>query len=100
MLRFALIFCVAAACGHQPPAPMPGSGSTSAQPGSASGAEPDYAPGTTPHTIAAETCPHEECGPPMRMPNRKCPDGSIAGPTGQCLRKPDGRCAWEVRQCP
>jgi hypothetical protein len=64
--------------------------------GSATGS----APGPTPTAIFTEDCDPAECGPAMRMPNRRCPDGSMAGPTGQCLRKPDGRCAWEVRQCP
>ncbi|HEX3477934.1 MAG TPA: hypothetical protein VHT91_23085 [Kofleriaceae bacterium] len=45
-------------------------------------------------------CDTAECGPAIRMPSRRCPDGSIGGPTGRCLRKPDGRCAWEVRPCP
>jgi hypothetical protein len=34
------------------------------------------------------------------MPNYKCPDGSIAGPTGRCLRNVDGICGWEIRHCP
>jgi hypothetical protein len=36
----------------------------------------------------------------MGMPNRKCPDGSIAGPTGRCLRHADGKCGWEIKTCP
>jgi len=47
-----------------------------------------------------QECEVGECGPRMGMPNRVCPDGSVAGPTGRCLRKPDGRCAWEIRNCP
>jgi hypothetical protein len=49
---------------------------------------------------SAEECPKEECGPKMGMPNRKCPDGTIAGPTDRCLRHADGKCGWEVIQCP
>jgi hypothetical protein len=50
---------------------------------------------------ADEECPKAECGPPIRMPNRKCPDGkTIAGPTDRCLRHADGKCGWEVIQCP
>jgi eight-cysteine-cluster-containing protein len=36
----------------------------------------------------------------MAMPNGKCVDGSMSGPTGQCVRAADGRCGWEIRQCP
>jgi hypothetical protein len=44
-------------------------------------------------------CEVTECGPAMRMPNRRCPDGSMAGPTGRCLRTADGGCAWEIHRC-
>src|SRR5882724_1862673 len=104
MLRLALLLCVLAGCGRQPPPPKLGSGSTSA-PGStaepasrsepALRSEPSTAP-AQPSTAPAPPCDPSECGPPMRMPNRRCPDGSIGGPTGQCLREPDGRCAWEI----
>jgi hypothetical protein len=36
----------------------------------------------------------------MRMPNRKCDDGTMSGPTGACLRDAAGRCSWELRNCP
>ncbi len=46
-------------------------------------------------------CAVEECGPPLGMPNRLCPDGSWAGPTGRCLHDPEtGSCGWEVLSCP
>ena len=45
-------------------------------------------------------CAVEECGPPLGMPSRMCDDGSYGGPTGRCLRNPDGVCGWEVRSCP
>ena len=45
-------------------------------------------------------CDVPECGPALGMPNYKCPDGSIAGPTGRCLRNVDGICGWEIRHCP
>jgi hypothetical protein len=47
------------------------------------------------------TCPVEECGPQLGMPNDLCPDGkTVAGPTGRCLAGADGACGWEVRSCP
>jgi hypothetical protein len=44
-------------------------------------------------------CDVQECGPALGMSNYKCPDDSIAGPTGRCLRNADGTCGWEIRQC-
>lgn len=91
------IACLAAACGRQAPSP------TVAPPADRPGA-PDSgsgAPGGPPGTPGGdELCDVAECGPPIRMPSRRCPDGSIGGPTGRCLRKPDGKCAWEIRPCP
>jgi hypothetical protein len=50
---------------------------------------------------SAGICPLAECGPPLGLPNRICPDGkSTAGPTGRCLRQPGGGCGWEIAQCP
>ena len=35
------------------------------------------------------------------MPNYLCPDGkTTAGPTGRCLRNADGKCGWEIIECP
>jgi len=45
-------------------------------------------------------CEKKACGPKLGMPNHKCPDGTIAGPTDRCLRHADGKCGWEVIQCP
>lgn len=45
-------------------------------------------------------CAPGACGPALGMPNVLCPDGSTGGPTGRCLQRPDGRCAWEIRECP
>jgi hypothetical protein len=47
-----------------------------------------------------DTCPSSECGPALGLPNTPCADGSVAGPTGRCLRLESGGCGWEVRQCP
>jgi len=34
------------------------------------------------------------------MPNVVCSDGkTVAGP-GACVRQPDGKCGWEIVQCP
>jgi len=99
LARIAWIVCTAAACGRQPSSP--GSGSPPAvAPGSA--AAPGTVPRTAPPAAAdpAEPCDRNECGPQMGMPNRRCPDGSIGGPTGRCLRQANGKCAWEVRPCP
>ena len=35
----------------------------------------------------------------IRDSNYECPDGTIAGPTGNCLSTPEG-CGWEVIECP
>lgn len=45
-------------------------------------------------------CADFDCGPPPGLPNFECADGTTAGPTGRCLREPDGVCAWEVVECP
>jgi hypothetical protein len=58
------------------------------------------APAGPPGTPGDPLCAVADCGPAIRMPSRRCSDGSLGGPTGRCLRKPDGRCAWEVRPCP
>jgi hypothetical protein len=63
----------------------------------AEGVEPSDDGATDP---ASETCAESECGPRMGMPAEQCPDGSIGGNTGRCLRRPDGGCGWEVRECP
>ena len=47
------------------------------------------------------TCEKSECGPELGMPNYLCPDGkTTAGPTGECLRKKNGECVWEILSCP
>lgn len=43
-------------------------------------------------------CQATACVPAMAMPNGKCGDGSISAV--RCLRQADGRCGWEVWQCP
>ena len=46
-------------------------------------------------------CTQRQCGPVPGMPRRICPDGvTYAGPTGNCVRKEDGQCGWEMRECP
>jgi hypothetical protein len=46
------------------------------------------------------TCPSEECGPALGLPNTICADGSVGGPTGRCLPLEHRGCGWEVRECP
>jgi hypothetical protein len=46
------------------------------------------------------TCEASQCGPQLGMPNSICADGTVSGPTGRCLRQPNGACGWEVRSCP
>lgn len=48
----------------------------------------------------ARECAAAECGPPPGIPNSRCPDGTIAGPTGRCLADADGVCGWEILECP
>lgn len=98
MLRFAWILCLAAACGSQSSPSKSGSAAAPSDP--ASGSATDPAPGDTPHAVGAEACGPDDCGPAMKMPTRQCPDGSTAGPTGNCLRQPNGHCGWEIRKCP
>jgi len=45
-------------------------------------------------------CPDSDCGPQLGLPNYVCDDGSIAGPTGRCLKRDNGSCGWEVVSCP
>ncbi|MEZ4359468.1 MAG: hypothetical protein R3B48_04755 [Kofleriaceae bacterium] len=73
--------CVVAA---KPPPPPPPSGG---------------GPSPAPPPAAAECAP-ADCGPAMAMPNGKCDDGTMFGPTGRCLRHADGQCRWEVLSCP
>ena len=73
----AILLCLALVIGCSESKSTPG-------PGSGSGAE----------------CQPSECGPRLGMPARKCPDGSIGGNTGRCLRRADGSCGWEIRECP
>ena len=48
---------------------------------------------------APAECAPEACGPPLGMPNWLCPDGTVGGPTGRCLPRPEGGCGWEVLWC-
>jgi len=51
--------------------------------------------------IACEPqCSESDCGPALGMPNYLCDDGSVAGPTGNCLSTAEGGCGWEVLSCP
>jgi hypothetical protein len=36
----------------------------------------------------------------MGMPAQACADGSTGGNTGRCVVQADGKCGWEVRECP
>jgi hypothetical protein len=81
-----------------------GKGSTGGGPGTASAgatasAGTSHSVGTG-GTASNATCPTTECGPQLGIPNTTCPDGSIGGPTGRCLRLDTGSCGWEVRDCP
>jgi len=49
---------------------------------------------------AQQTCDKAACGPQLGIANQVCPDGSIGGPTGRCLKNASGTCGWEIRQCP
>ncbi|MCA9624905.1 MAG: tail fiber domain-containing protein [Myxococcales bacterium] len=44
-------------------------------------------------------CQPADCGPALGMPNYQCNDGTMAGPTGECIATPNG-CGWEVIECP
>jgi hypothetical protein len=96
-MKLTFVLCILAACGGQPAPPKLGSGS------SAPAVAPAGAEGGSdgaPQPQAAAPCEVSECGRPMMMPSRLCADGSTGGPTGECVRKADGRCGWEVRACP
>jgi len=45
-------------------------------------------------------CDKAACGPQLGLPNWICEDGSIGGPTGRCIRHPEGSCGWEINNCP
>jgi len=49
---------------------------------------------------ANATCATSDCGPALGLLNYECDDGSMAGPTGRCLRRDSGTCGWEVLSCP
>lgn len=44
-------------------------------------------------------CAPAQCGPEPGLPNVVCADGTVAGPTGGCLRLADGTCGWEITAC-
>ncbi|HYQ46203.1 MAG TPA: hypothetical protein VER11_29740 [Polyangiaceae bacterium] len=44
-------------------------------------------------------CAKADCGPALGLPNWVCEDGGVGGPTGRCLRNPNGTCGWEVNDC-
>jgi hypothetical protein len=73
-----------------------GNGGTNAAGGGASSGGSSNTGGTA----SNPTCPSAECGPALGLPSTTCADGSIAGPTGLCLRLATGACGWEVRACP
>jgi len=45
-------------------------------------------------------CDSAACGPQLGLPNWICADGGIGGPTGRCIRQPEGSCGWEIDNCP
>lgn len=45
-----------------------------------------------------EPCDEAECGPPIPLPIKPCPDGSVA--PNVCERSPGGQCGWKVGDCP
>jgi hypothetical protein len=47
-----------------------------------------------------DTCPISACGPQLGIANHTCDDGSVAGPTGRCLKGSASTCHWEVLTCP
>lgn len=51
-------------------------------------------------TSSGLSCANTDCGPALGIASTTCPDGSVGGPTGRCLRLDSGACAWEVRSCP
>src|SRR5689334_16115219 len=46
-----------------------------------------------------ECASKEACGPAPKSAAIQCPDGSLGGNTGRCLKTSSG-CAWEQRECP
>lgn len=46
------------------------------------------------------TCVDSDCGPALGLANYQCPDRSVAGPTGRCLKEGNSSCSWEIRSCP
>lgn len=99
-LPFALVSAVLlAACGGRVdlPSDEDDSGVTSDTGGSPSDSAPSD--GGPIDTGPAE-CTRDSCGPAPGAPAELCWDGSTGGFTGRCVRRPDGGCGWEMRECP
>ena len=47
-----------------------------------------------------DECTPAECGTTPPLFAEMCDDGSTGGNTGRCLQLADGRCDWEIRECP
>src|SRR5579864_2486535 len=46
-------------------------------------------------------CGPADCGPALGLAALKCPDGSVGGNTGRCIKTTkDPACHWEIRVCP
>lgn len=63
---------------------------------------PEFCDGTlfTGCLASTDTCEPKDCGPAPLAPAVVCPDGSIGGSTGRCVRGANAACGWEIRQCP
>src|SRR5438105_509572 len=44
-------------------------------------------------------CAQTQCGTKLDLPNGKCDDGTVSGPTGRCIQTSGSACAWEVKTC-
>lgn len=66
------------------------------------GGDGDAQPDTRPDGAQdVETCADDQCGPiPPTLPPEQCWDGSWSGMTGSCVKRADGTCGWETRECP
>jgi hypothetical protein len=100
--------CSPADCANQP---QPGLPNWTCEDGTTGGPTGDCVPTNASSPVGQPACGWEirwctracedsECGPQPGQPNYTCPDGTVAGPTGECRRAADGSCGWVIINCP
>jgi hypothetical protein len=52
-----------------------------------------------PVSIGSDRCDVSACSSLPKPSTAQCADGTVAAPTGACVKSADGTCAWEVPTC-